>query len=85
MQWSSEGSYVWAVREDKAQRVPVTIRQRDADRVLVDGDLAPGDLVVTEGVQTLRPGAEVAIAGRTEARAMIPAARPGTAKPSVAR
>ncbi|MCR9274762.1 MULTISPECIES: efflux RND transporter periplasmic adaptor subunit [Mameliella] len=81
VQWSSEGSYVWAVRDDKVRRVGVTIRQRDADRVLVDGDLSPGDLVVTQGVQTLRPGAEVAIAGRTEARATLP----GATKPSVTR
>ena len=69
VQWASEGSYVWAVREGKVARVPVVIRQRDADRVLVDGDLAPGDLVVVEGVQTLRPGAEVSYDSRAEARA----------------
>lgn len=65
VQWSSEGSFVWAVRAGKAERVPVTIRQRNADSVIVEGDLAVGDEVVTEGVQTLRPGAEVApVSGR---------------------
>ena len=39
--------------------LPVVIRQRNPDRVLVEGDLAEGDTVVIEGVQTLRPGAEV--------------------------
>ncbi len=69
VQWAADGSYVWAVRDGTARRVSVTIRQRDADRVLVGGDLVPGDEVVVEGVQTLRPGAEVAVAGRAEARA----------------
>jgi RND family efflux transporter MFP subunit len=59
VQWSSEGSFVWVVRDDTAVRVPVTIRQRSRDLVLVEGELAPGDLVVTEGVQTLREGATV--------------------------
>jgi len=69
VQWAADGSYVWAVRDGMAQRVAVTIRQRDADRVLVTGDLAAGDIVVVEGVQSLRPGAEVALADRQEAAA----------------
>ena len=63
VQWSSDGPFVWAVREDKAIQVAVEIVQRNSDQVLVSSDsLAAGDLVVTEGVQTLREGAEVAIA-----------------------
>jgi RND family efflux transporter MFP subunit len=61
VQWSSEGSFVWVVRDDTATRMPVTIRQRSRDMVLVEGDLAPGDIVVTEGVQSLRDGATVEI------------------------
>ncbi|RSK30735.1 efflux RND transporter periplasmic adaptor subunit [Rhodovulum iodosum] len=61
VQWSSEGAYVWVVRDGKAARVPVKIRQRNADSVLVEAELEPGDQVVTEGVQTLRPGAELRI------------------------
>ena len=61
VQWSREGAYVWVVRDDKAIRVPVRIRQRNVDGVLVEAELAPGDPVVTEGVQSLRPGAEVEI------------------------
>ncbi|MEE4119050.1 MAG: efflux RND transporter periplasmic adaptor subunit [Paracoccaceae bacterium] len=72
VQWAAEGSYVWAVRDGAVQRVAVTIRQRDAGRVLVEGDLMPGDTVVVEGVQSLRPGAEVAVAGRAQARAAAP-------------
>ena len=59
VQWSSTGSFVWLEREGKVQRVPVVIRQRNPDRVLVEGALTAGDAVVIEGVQNLRPGAEV--------------------------
>ncbi|QFT62656.1 efflux RND transporter periplasmic adaptor subunit [Roseivivax sp. THAF30] len=59
LQWSSEGAFVWAVRDGKAERVDATIRQRDSDAILVDADLEPGERIVIEGVQTLRPGAEV--------------------------
>ena len=59
VQWSSSGSFVWKVVDNRVQQVPVVIRQRNPDRVLVDADLAEGDIVVIEGVQTLRPGAEV--------------------------
>ena len=69
VQWSGEGAYVWAVRDGKATRVPVTIRQRDADRVLVAGELELGERVVTEGVQGLRPGAEIRVAEPQAARA----------------
>lgn len=65
LQWSSDGPFVWAIREGKAARVTVAIRQRNSDSVLVDSDaLQAGDVIVTEGVQTLRDGAEVAPADR---------------------
>lgn len=73
LQWSSDGAFVWAVRDGKAQRVTVVIRQRNADSVLVEADLEPGEPVVTEGVQTLRPGAEVSIANEAAAQAAEPA------------
>jgi len=61
IQWSGEGSFVWVARDGAAERVPVVIRQRNSDSVLVEGDLAPGEPVIIEGVQTLRPGAAVEI------------------------
>jgi RND family efflux transporter MFP subunit len=61
IQWGSEGAFVWIVREGKAARLPIRILQRNADAVLVDAALLPGDLVVTEGVQTLRPGGDVSV------------------------
>ncbi|MDG3040502.1 efflux RND transporter periplasmic adaptor subunit [Roseicyclus marinus] len=61
IQWSGDGAFVWAARDGQAVRVPVTIRQRNADSVLVEAEIAPGDLVIIEGVQTLRPGADLQI------------------------
>ena len=64
IQWSSEGSYIWRVAGDKSEKVPVKIIQRNPDKVLVDAALNEGDEIVTEGVQRLRDGGEVRIAGR---------------------
>ena len=65
VQWSNEGSFVWVVKDDTAARVPVVIRQRNSDVVLVEGALDAGDLVVIEGIQTLRDGATVSIVDDT--------------------
>ncbi|RVI43020.1 efflux RND transporter periplasmic adaptor subunit, partial [Sinorhizobium medicae] len=67
IQWSSEGSFVWRVNGDKSERVPIKIIQRNPDKVLVEAELAEGDRVVTEGVQRLRDGGAVRIAGEAEA------------------
>lgn len=61
LQWSSEGAFVWAVRDGRAERVPATIAQRNSGAVLVDAELRAGERVVVEGVQTLRPGSEVIV------------------------
>ncbi|MDW9972376.1 efflux RND transporter periplasmic adaptor subunit [Sinorhizobium meliloti] len=69
IQWSSEGSFIWRVKGDKSERVPIKIIQRNPDKVLVDAELAEGDRVVTEGVQRLRDGGVVRIAGEPAAEA----------------
>jgi len=61
IQWGSEGAFVWVVREAKAMTLPVRIMQRSAASVLIEVALAPDDLVVSEGVQSLRPGVEVTV------------------------
>src|SRR5690606_18729362 len=55
-QWSSDGPYAWTARDGKAAKVQVGIVRRTIDQVLVTGDIAPGDVVVTEGVHAVRPG-----------------------------
>lgn len=64
IQWGSDGSYVWQVVDAKAERVPVTIVQRNSESVLVSGPLKAGAEVVTEGLDGLRPGAAVQIDGQ---------------------
>src|SRR5690606_21889019 len=59
IQWSNEGAYVWKVTDNKVDRAMVEIVQRNSDGVLVTGDVAPGDLVVTQGVLQLSPGLAV--------------------------
>ena len=60
--WERKGPFVWKVVEGKAEKAPVRIIQRDVDRVLVISDaLQPDDLVVVEGIQAMRPGAEIEI------------------------
>lgn len=69
IQWDSQGSYVWLVAEDgKAMRKDARIVQRNSEAVLVEADLRPGDLVVTEGVQNLRPGAVTRDVGQSNAK-----------------
>ena len=66
VQGGSGGAYVWLVKDGKAVRTDVKIVQRNTDTVLVQAAIAPGDVVVTEGVHAVRDGAPVAI-GRTDA------------------
>jgi RND family efflux transporter MFP subunit len=59
MMWGAAGPYVWKSVDKKATRVDVKIEQRLAGRLLVSGGLNEGDLLVTEGVQRLRPNQEL--------------------------
>ena len=63
IQWNNDGPFIWVVRDGKAARLNIMIMQRNSDSVLVNGDLSVGEQVVTEGVQNLRPGSDVAIQG----------------------
>ncbi len=75
VQWSSDGPFVWAVRDGRVAQVPVSIMQRESDAVLVTSKtLKAGDTIVTEGVQTLRDGAEVRVISGDEALSGLSAA-----------
>jgi len=60
--WVDGRSIVWAVRNEAVEQVPVDIVRRLNSRILVEGPLATGELVVVEGVQRLRPGKPVKFA-----------------------
>jgi len=57
--WSRDGAYVWRVTEGKIEKIFVKIVRRDKGRILVDGPLEAGDVIVVEGVQGLRVGQPV--------------------------
>ena len=66
VQWDAEGSYVWQVVDGKSVKTRVRIIQRNPDVVLVDAELKADDAVVVEGLQRVREGADVRIAGASE-------------------
>ena len=68
IQWSSNGAFVWKEHDGVAAKTPVRIVQRNSDDVLVEGQVAEGEETVIEGVQTLREGSKLRIAGQTERR-----------------
>lgn len=59
VQWSAEGAYVWRYRNGTVEQAFVQIVQRNSSGVLVTGDIAIGDQVVTQGVLQLQPGQSV--------------------------
>lgn len=81
LQWGGSGPYIWAVRENRAERVDVRVVQRVQGRILLDAPLTEDDRVVAEGVQRMRQGTPVELldpqALATDARAALGAALGG--------
>ncbi|MFN3634191.1 MAG: efflux RND transporter periplasmic adaptor subunit [Rhizobium rhizophilum] len=67
VQWDGEGSFVWQIVDNKSVKTRVRIVQRNSDQILVEASLDEGDVVAVEGLQRVREGGTVEIAG--EARA----------------
>lgn len=59
VQWGIDGAYVWTLPNNLGQRVPVNIVQRQEGLILLDGPITPGELVIIEGTQRMRPNLEV--------------------------
>lgn len=58
----AQGTYVYVVNSDKTVSTKrVTVGPADGDWVSVQGDLQPGNPVVTDGVDRLRDGAKVEV------------------------
>ena len=57
------GKKVWVVEDGAAQPRPVETGLRTADRVEVTSGLAEGDRVIVTGLQLVRPGMAVEVAG----------------------
>ncbi|HCK84222.1 MAG TPA: efflux transporter periplasmic adaptor subunit, partial [Hyphomonadaceae bacterium] len=55
----ADGAYVFRVSSGAAEQVRVETGQRSGGMAEVLSGLSEGDLVITEGVQSVRPGQEV--------------------------
>ncbi|MDG4720594.1 MULTISPECIES: efflux RND transporter periplasmic adaptor subunit [Thalassospira] len=75
--WGDGGTYVWRIVDEKVTRVPVRVVKRTGGRILIDGPVAKGDLIVVEGVLRLRPGRTVAASIRNKEEEPGVAAREG--------
>jgi len=66
------GFFVWRIgAEDEAERVPVSVGVREAGRVEIEAELAPGDRIVTAGTHKVRAGQKVTpVAAATAAPAV---------------
>ncbi len=59
---SNQGSYVYVVGPDAAvQKRIVKVGATEGDTVAIDSGLKPGEVVVVDGVDKLRPGAKVTV------------------------
>lgn len=54
--WGTAGAYVWLSDNKTAKKVGVQVQQRLRGRILVSGDLQDSQLVIIEGIQSLREG-----------------------------
>lgn len=59
LQWDREGSYVWMVRDGKADRENVRVADRRQGRVFLEGNIKEGEIVVVEGGLRLSEGVTV--------------------------
>ncbi|MFL0357706.1 efflux RND transporter periplasmic adaptor subunit [Erythrobacter sp. GH1-10] len=59
--WGGDGSSIFAVRDGKAARVPVTISSRREGTALLAADIDAGTLIIIEGVQKVREGQAVTL------------------------
>jgi RND family efflux transporter MFP subunit len=75
VQWDGEGSFVWQIVDDKSVKTRVRIIQRNSDRILVDAPLKDGDIVAVEGLQRVREGGAVVVAGAEKSPSEEVAAR----------
>jgi hypothetical protein len=59
IQWDRQGAFVWKLTGDTVHRTAVTILDRSGRDVSVIAELAKGDPVIVQGVQSLREGVKV--------------------------
>jgi membrane fusion protein (multidrug efflux system) len=74
-----QGDYVYVVdAQNKAQRRPIQLGQSTPSTAVVSNGLTEGELVISEGLQRVRPGEVVSPSPATPPPAISPAAEQGT-------
>jgi multidrug efflux system membrane fusion protein len=63
-----DGNFVYALKDDKAVVTPVKVLFDDGGSTAIQGDLTPGEQVVTDGQLRLVPGSTVVVAGAPPAK-----------------
>ncbi|GHB18075.1 hemolysin secretion protein D [Pseudovibrio japonicus] len=59
LKWDRTGPHVWTAVDGQAERTDVMVIERSADRVLVEGEIEHGDIVITETTRDLREGTKL--------------------------
>ena len=78
IQRGAQGTIVYVVKEDKTTTLrPVKMGPTENDNVAIESGVAPGELVVTDGVDRLREGAKVEVTAPFVPRARGPGGRGG--------
>jgi len=60
------GSFVYVVKEGKAEKVPVRAGTVHNDTYIIESGLSAGDVVITNNLTKLRPGSAVVVAEAKE-------------------
>ena len=72
-----QGDYVYVVdAQNKAQRRPIQLGQSTPSTAVVSNGLKEGELVISEGLQRVRPGQTVSPSPATPPPAISPVAEP---------
>jgi multidrug efflux system membrane fusion protein len=81
IQRGAQGTIVYVVKEDKTTTMrPVKIGPSENDNVAIESGLAPGEMVVTDGIDRLREGAKVEVTAPFVPKARGPGGRGGDGK-----
>ncbi len=65
--YDPDGSYVYKVVGDKAEKIKIELGAKDSDNVVIKSGLNTGDVVVTAGQVKIYPGAKVIMVGNKKA------------------
>jgi multidrug efflux system membrane fusion protein len=82
VQRGPQGTFVYVVGDQRANIRPVTVDSIEGDQAIVSKGLEPGDTVVIEGQNQLRPGGRVAVREPNANPSSSPASPSGSAPSS---